>query len=308
MPMAYEPPSLDGFPSLRALRSFVTLAEELHFSRSAARLGIAQPSLSRQVKVLEEAVGARLFRRTKREVKLSDAGHALLPDARLMLAHAARTLSRVRSIAAGEAGTLRVGFVASGAYDILPSIVRGFRRACPDAGIEIDECSLRLPLEQLETGALDLAIVRGPVTHPTLRTEPLLRENLCAVLPRTHRLAGTSRLAVSHLAAETFALFPRHRSPAFHDAITGYCRNAGFEPRIAHEAADWQVLVSMVAAGMAITLAPASVRRLPRTGVVYRALEPAAKIAQLDLVYGASAPSSLALSFARVARERARAG
>jgi DNA-binding transcriptional LysR family regulator len=209
-------------------------------------------------------------------------------------------------VAAGQVGQLRVGFVASGAYDILPAILRRFRAKCPDAHLEIDECALRVPLEQLESGTLDAAIVRGPVSHPTLQVQALRREPLCAVVAGDHRLARRGPLPLSELAKEPFAMFPRERAPVFYDAIMRCCRDAGFLPRIVQEAADWQVLVSLVAAGMAVTLAPVSVRQLPRAGVSYRPVRPARVIAELDLVHATARMSPLAESFLRVARATAR--
>ena len=303
--MSYDESASGDGPSLRALRYFVALAEDPHFSRTAMRLGIAQPSLSQQIKVLESKLGAQLFRRTKRTVGLTEAGHALLPDARRLMADAARMRNRVRAVASGAEGTLRVGFVASGAYDILPAIVRRFRAICPNALFELDECMLRFPVDQLLSGTLDLAIARGPFHHDVLRSETFLREPLCVALPAAHPLAKQPRVRLRDLAGEPFALFPRQRSPEFHDAIVDYCRAAGFEPRIAHEAAEWQMLASLVAAGLAVSLAPVSVRRMPRAGVKYCLLSPPRKLAQLDLVYGTAPPSPLVLAFVRAAREAA---
>jgi LysR family transcriptional regulator, benzoate and cis,cis-muconate-responsive activator of ben and cat genes len=293
-------------PTLRSLRYFVALAEELHFARAADRLHISQPSLSQQIQRLEAVLGARLFERTKRSVRPTEAGRALLADARPLLAQGDRLRTHIARVAAGQVGELRVGFVASGAYDMLPAIIRRFRERCPDAHLEIDECALRVPLEQLEAGTLDVAIVRGPVSHPTLQVEPLLREPLCAVIAGDHRLARRGPVPLSALAREPFAMFPRERAPVFYDALLRCCRDAGFLPRVVQEAADWQVLVSLVAAGMAVTLAPASVRQLPRAGVVYRPVRPARPIAELDLVHAPARMSPLAESFLRVARETAR--
>jgi DNA-binding transcriptional LysR family regulator len=298
-------PAMDE-PSLRALRYFEALAEELHFAQAADRLRISQPSLSQQIQRLEGVLGTRLFERTKRSVRLTAAGRALVPDARQLLVQGDRMRAHIARVAAGQEGEIRVGFVASGAYDILPAIIRRFREQCPDAHVEVDECALRVPLEQLEAGTLDVAIVRGPLSHPTLHVQALLREPLCAVLPSDHALARRVRLPLAALRAEPFALFPRERAPAFHDAISSCCRDSGFLPRIAHEAADWQVLVSLVAAGMAVTLAPVSVRQLPRAGVVYRPVRPAHAIAELDLVYAPARTSPLVEAFVRVARETAR--
>ena len=210
--------------------------------------------------------------------------------------------THVRRVAEGEVGTLRVGFVASGAYDVLPSIIRRFRARRPDVHLEVDECALRVPVEQLEAGTLDVAIVRGPSSHPSLHVETLRREPLCVVLPWDHPRARRGRLPLAALAGEPFALFPRERAPAFHDAIFACCRAAGFVPRVVHEAADWQVLVSLVAAGMAVALAPASVRQLPRAGVVYRPVRPPRAIAELDLVYAART-SPLVEAFVRAAHD-----
>jgi DNA-binding transcriptional LysR family regulator len=293
-------------PSLRTLRYFEALAQDLHFARAADRLHISQPSLSQQIQRLEDVLGARLFERSKRSVRLTDAGRALVPEARQILVQEDRMRARVLRVAAGQAGELRVGFVASGAYDLLPAIIRRFRARRPDVHLEVDECALRVPVDQLEAGTLDVAIVRGPLVHPTLRVERLLREPLCAVLPSDHPLARRARFSLAALAGEPFALFPRERAPAFHDAIVTCCRDAGFVPRIVHEAADWQVLVSLVAAGMAVTLAPVSVRQLPRAGVAYRPLRPPRAIAELDLVCAPARASPLVEAFVRVAHETAR--
>jgi DNA-binding transcriptional LysR family regulator len=293
--------------SLRSLRFFVTLAEELHFARAAARLGIAQPGLSQHVRRLEQLLGVRLFNRTNRRVELTEAGHALIPDARVLLQHSARMSTRVRCVAKGETGRVRVGFVASGGYDLLPKIIRRFRVACPDAAIELDACDLQLPWDRLEAGVLDVVIARGPRRHPSFKIETLYREPLCVVLPATHPLVARRRLRLVDLAHEAFAMFPRDRAPEFLDAIIGVCRDAGFVPRITHEAADWQVLASLVAADVVIALAPASVQHMRRKGVCYRPLSPRRDIARLDLIFAADGVSPLTRTFLRVARETAKA-
>lgn len=293
--------------SLRSLRYFVALAEELHFARAAARLGIAQPGLSQHVRRLEHLLGVRLFNRTNRRVELTEAGHALIPDARVLLQYVARMSTRVRRVAKGDTDRIRVGFVASGAYDLLPKILRRFRTACPDAAIELDACDLQVPWDRLESGALDVAIARGPRSHPGFRIETLYREALCVVLSESHPLVARRRLRLADLADEGFAMFPRHRAPEFFDVITGACHGAGFVPRITHEAADWQVLVSLVAADLAIALAPASVQHMRREGVCYKSLNPRRDIAQLDLIFAAAAVPPLTEMFLRVARETAKA-
>src|SRR5262245_27774153 len=297
---------MDELPGFSALRSFLALAEDLHFARAAARLGVSQPSLSQQIKGLEALLGAELFRRTRRSVELTPAGHALVQEARQLLAQGQRLRTNVSRVARGETGELRIGFVASGAYDLLPAIIRRFRASRPGAQVALDECALNVPVDSLMSGTLDLAIVRGPFRHPPLETETLFREPLCAVVPDSHALAHRKVIALDALADEAFVLFPRRRAPAFHDAITECCRAAGFAPRIVEEAADWQLLASMVAAGLAVTLAPESVRQLPRSGVRYVSLTPRRLVAQLDLVYAPTRLSALTDEFRRAAHETVR--
>jgi DNA-binding transcriptional LysR family regulator len=129
------------------------------------------------------------------------------------------------------------------------------------------------------------------------------REPLCAVLPARHRLAPRARVPLAALADEAFALFPRQRAPVFYDLILDSCKEAGFRPRITHEAAEWQALASLVAAGLVVTLAPESVRNLPRAGVVYRPIRPSRDIAQLDVVYSAAHLSPVGRALLAVARE-----
>jgi DNA-binding transcriptional LysR family regulator len=289
--------------NLRRLGYFVAVAEELHFGRAARRVGIAQPALSQQIGKLEAELSVLLFERTKRSVRLTEAGRALVGEGRELLARSNQITSRLLRVSEGKVGCLRVGFVASGAYDILPPIVRRFRRAFPDVQIEVDECGLEFPVERLSSGALDLAVVRGPVNRTDFRIETLLREPLCAVVPCGHRLAARRRIALGSLRDETFILFPRHRAPEFHDQITGMCRAAGFVPNVRQDAAEWQLLVSLVAAGFGVTLAPASVRFMPRRGVQYLAISPCASFAQLDLVFSQLSTSPAAERFARIARQ-----
>lgn len=289
--------------NLRRLVYFITLAEELHFALAATRLNIAQPALSQQIVKLEDELGVRLLDRTKRCVRLTDAGSALLVDARVLVAQSEQIACRVGRISRGESGRLRVGFVASGAYDLLPWVIRRFRVRCPDVVLELDECGLEVPFERLASGSLDLAIVRGPLRRPGFRVETVLHEPLMAVVPDGHRLANGRTVQLSAFTSESFVLFPRYRAPDFHDAITGLCHDAGFVPNVVHEAAEWQVLVSLVAAGLGVTIAPASVRFMPRLGVVYLRIRSCPAVAQLDVVYSRPQVSASAETFARIAHD-----
>jgi DNA-binding transcriptional LysR family regulator len=287
---------------LRALRSFAMLAEELHFGRAADRLGIAQPALSQQIKRLERIVGAELFDRTSKRVSLTAVGATLLDETRVLLPLADRALVRTERVARGDAGTLRVGFVASGAFSVLPDILRTFRREYPAVHLELVEGVIDTPLARLEAGLIDVALLRGPVTHPRIRFEPVFREPLCAVLPKRHRFAKRAIVPLKALLDEPFVMFPRFRAPEFYDAIIDECRSAGLTPRIVQEASEWQVLASFVAAELGVTLAPESVRRMPRDGVVFRSIRPRRAIAELIVAYADNTSPPLVEAFIQVAR------
>jgi DNA-binding transcriptional LysR family regulator len=291
---------------LQHLHAFVVLAEELHFGRAARRLRIAQPALSQRIQRLERTLTVRLFERTSRSVTLSDAGVALLASARALLADAERAIATTRRAALGEVGVLRIGFAASGAFGLLPRVLRAFRKAFPDVVIEFHDGALAIPVERLENGSLDVAIVRGPVDDPRLRAELLYRERICAVLPDTHPLAKRRRISLASLAADDFVMFPRERAPVFHDSLAELCRRAGFLPRVRQEAADWQVLASLVAAGLGVTLAPMSVRQMPREGVLCIPLTSQERIAELVLVCAKQRVSSATSSFIAIAHATAR--
>lgn len=286
---------------LRHLNAFVTLAQELHFGRAARRLRVAQPALSQQVKRIEAALSVQLFTRTSRRVELTEAGTALLPNARALLADAARAETLTRRVALGEAGSIRIAFIASGAFALLPDILSRFRKALPDVAIEFFDGPLEAPIDRLENGSLDVAVVRDPDPDPRVRAETLHEERICAVVPRSHWLASRNRIDVSSLADDTFVMFPRLRAPRLFDKLTGLCDQAGFAPRIVSEAADWQVLASLVAAGVGVTLAPESVRKMPRDGVSYLPLTFTKRLAKLVLLYSADHVSPVTTAFVELA-------
>jgi DNA-binding transcriptional LysR family regulator len=290
--------------SFRALRAFVAVAEELHFGRAAERLGVAQPGLSQQVQRMERLLGTALFLRQGRHVTLTAAGTALLQHARPLLAQGERLAAHVARAARGEVGTLRVGFAATAAYDILPGIARRLRQRAPGIQLEVDGSPPGLAQEMVAAGGLDALVARGPVREAGLQAVTLDREPLCAVVSRNHPRARQRTITAGALAGEPFALFPRHTAPALYDAITGMCRDAGFVAHVAHEATDWPAVASLVAAGLGVTLAPESVRLLPHPGLAYLRLRGAPPVAQLDVVT-APAPGPLARAFVEAARAAA---
>ena len=287
---------------LRHLRYFVAVAEELHFSRAALRLHIAQPPLSQQIRQLEDELGVQLFRRTKRRVELTDPGRVVLEEARRTLAQASRVMSAARRAAEGTVGYLGVGFSSSAPYTTLPAILRRFRSEFPDIVMNLHERSSEEQIDLLAAGTIDVGFVRRPVENApkSLVINTILRERLLVAMPHDHRLRNMSTVPVRALAHESFLLFPRHAAPGLYDQIGTLCRRAGFKPVVAQEAVQMQTIISLVSAGLGIAIVPESIRNLHREHVLYRTLSPGSVRTEMAVTYDRGNESKALQSFLRI--------
>ncbi|RSO11753.1 LysR family transcriptional regulator [Streptomyces sp. WAC 06783] len=259
---------------LPQLHAFVVLAEELHFGHAAARLGIAQPPLSQQIRRLEDKVGHALFSRRPGQVALTPAGRELLPAARRALADLASGLAAARAIGSGRAGRLRIGFAASLALTVLPGLLHTFRQRFPDVHLDIQEMTTAPQIAALRDKTIDIGLVREPSPEPDLGFKTVLREPFVAVLPAAHPLAAQRTVKLADLADLPFVLLPRAVGPQLYDQITGLCVGAGFTPRISQHAVEWQTVCALVKTGLGVSLAPASIRRIRLEGVAFRTIAP----------------------------------
>ncbi|MER6093539.1 LysR substrate-binding domain-containing protein [Streptomyces bluensis] len=259
---------------LRQLRYFVAAAEELHFTRAAARLGIAQPALSQQIRRLEAALGVELFSRTRRQVTLTPAGRAFLAEARGTLEQARRAARIARRTAAGELGPLTIGFVGSATDALLPRALPTLRARHPELKLVLRELTSAEQIDALARGGIDLGLLRPPSPLPPgLRTRLVAREPLVCALPADHPLTRHERLTATDLHGQPFVLFPRREGPWLYDLITAYCRGAdGTLPTVVQEAVMMQTITALVAAGTGISLVPASQQAISREGLTYRPL------------------------------------
>ncbi|BBZ11757.1 LysR family transcriptional regulator [Mycobacterium branderi] len=255
---------------LRHLRSFVVLAEELHFGRAAERLHIAQSPLSQQIQRLERQVGVQLFDRNRRKVELTEAGSAMLGPAREALRQADLAADAARAAAAGESGTLRVGFLASAAMEMLPRIVPRWRVTSPRARLELVEGASREHIAAVRQQRLDVAFVRPPTDAADLDVATVWHEPVVAALPASQAISRRQPLHLGDLAGEEFVLFPHDSAPEFHDDLVGACRRAGFVPDVVHECSAMPTVVGLVAAGIGVSLVPRSISSIGVDGVVYR--------------------------------------
>lgn len=262
---------------LRHLRYFIAVAEAGHVTRAAAQLGIQQPPLSQQIQALEQMVGAQLLHRLPRGVELTAAGRAFLTEARAVLAQVDHAVEAAQRAARGEQGELAVGFTSSAAFHpFIPAVVRAFRQQSPDVDLVLEESSTGELIGALHTGHLDVAFIRVPSGNTAgLTIEALLNEPMLAALPAQHRLMRGGRrktIALADLADETFILYRRPTGPGLYDAIIAACRAAGFSPHIGQEAPRMLSTLSLVAAGLGISIVPESLRRLNTEGIAYLSL------------------------------------
>jgi DNA-binding transcriptional LysR family regulator len=270
---------------LRHLRYFVAVAEELHFGRAAARLHMAQPPLSQQIKSLEGELGVVLFHRTKRHVELSEAGRLFLGEARATLSQAARAEQTVRDACLGIQGRLAVGFVTSACHTVLPTAVRAFRAAYPRIAISLREMTPAAQLAALARHEIDVGLLRPPVQEADIASETILVEPLVAALPHTHTLAGRATLPLRALASEPFILFPRQHGPGLVDVILSACREAGFTPAVAHEPNEMLSLLAHIAGGLGVSLVPVSLADFHTDSIAYRPLRGPGLGVELALVW-----------------------
>ena len=279
---------------LRHLRYFSVLAEELHFGRAARRLAISQPPLSVAIQQLEEAVGARLFERNSKGVRLTPAGSALQQSARRLLTQAEEAARDAREVAAGMAGRLRIGFVGAMLYRGLPQALHEFQAAHPAVRITLAELNSREQITELLHDRLDLGFVHTSRMPRELAHRLLLSEPFVCCLPVAHPLARRPVLAPADLREEPFVLFSRSASPDYHERILSICAEAGFSPNVRHEVRHWLAVVSLVSQGLGVALVPDAMRRSGLRGAAFRALDRVVAQSEAYAVWPAATPGVLA--------------
>ena len=254
---------------LRHLRYFIAVAEELNFSRAAARLHMAQPPLSAAIRQLEQELGTELFLRTTREVKLTEAGQTFLAGARRTLAELERAESDARRAAAGEIGRLSIGFSWSVRFETLPALGRAFRASNPEVELLTEEMWNARMLPALTSGAIDAAVSLCPEIAAEFSYETVRTERVVALVSSSHAVAAQDGgIELSVLAEDSFLFVPRELAPRLYDTMVGLCRRAGFEPHIRsesfHSGWEMQILTDVPV----VALAPASVARALPDGIV----------------------------------------
>lgn len=255
---------------LRHLHAFLAVAEELHFTRAATRLGLTPPSLSAQIRLLETQLGVLLFHRTQRRVALTRSGELLIPEARTLLDNEARLRHLASRAARGEAGRINLGYVGSAAYSgVLQGEVSRFRTAYPDVQLQLQEALMQDMPGMIDRGILDVAFLRWPMPLPSgISSHVLSRDQFCLAVPGDHPLANCSEPIHPHALSKTNFIMPEQ-----HSGTLEVGRRGGFIPKILATPGHLAAVATLVSLGVGIAIVPASLAQLAMPGVRFLTLQ-----------------------------------
>lgn len=241
---------------LSQLRCFVTVAEELHFGRAAARLNMTQPPLSRQIQVLEHIIDAPLLERTSRSVRLTPAGRSFLPEARRILKLAESASQVARRIALGKTGSLKIGFTAAAAYGFLPDLIAACRSRLPEVDFSLKEMVSGDQFEALTTGQIDAGLLRPPIARPEFASRRVVAEPLLAAIPKKHPLAAAETVSIKDFDDQPFVMYSPYEARYFHDLLVSMFTRADVLPRYVQHLSQIHSILAMVRAGLGVAIVP----------------------------------------------------
>ncbi|MEJ1937238.1 LysR family transcriptional regulator, partial [Nostoc sp. NIES-2111] len=249
------------------------VAEELHFSKAAERLHIAQPPLSQQIQQLESEIGVQLFhRKTKRQVQLTEAGKVFLQEAYQLLVQLETAVALTQRIGRGQTGQLKIGFTSLVIYDLLPLILRQFREQFPQIELVLRELTTSQQEQALRDSQIHVGFAHPPLEDDTISYQCIHKQTLVVALPSNHLLAQTEYISVQNLLDEPLIMFPRYLAPGMYDRIMSLFHQGNISPNITQEAIQMQTIIGLVSAGMGVAITPSSLQNLQRSGVIYRPL------------------------------------
>src|SRR5438128_8520206 len=261
---------------LRHLRYFVAVAEDLNFTKAAAKLHLAQPSLTRQIHNLEAEIGVHLLNRSKNQVTLTEEGRSFLADARRVLALATESVQAVQRLSRGETGQLNIAYSSNFSFELLPETLGAFRLAFPHIALNLFDLNPAEQFRALEARKIDLGFVglRPPASTRGLQWESIARHRTVVVLPVKHPLARKRQVNLGALKTLFFVGMSEKTHPGFRDWLCKACQQAGFTPRILQDAELEPALMTFVAEGLGVSLAREHIKKLPHPGVALRLLTP----------------------------------
>lgn len=290
---------------LRHLRYFVAVADALSFTRGAEKLRLAQPSLTRQIRDLEEEIGVRLLDRTKKRVRLTEEGKSFLADAKRVLAHSAEIVESVQRLRDHEIAALNIGYAANLFPALLPATLVPFQRKFPTVSVNLFDMTYGDQIRALEDGKIDLGFVgsRKPIEERGLQFRSIASDITVAALPEGDRLAKKAVVNLKDLKAMFFVGMSEGSHPGYREWLTATCRRAGFAPKVLQDADIERTVIQAVEAGLGVALLPDRVEKLPHENVVFRPLIPT--VLTESCIAWKSANSSTALkAYVEIVKER----
>ena len=290
---------------LRHLRYFVAVADALSFTKGAEKLHLAQPSLTRQIKDLEEEIGVRLLDRTKREVSLTEEGKSFLADAKRVLAHSTEIIESVQRLSRNEVARLNIGYVADLFYSLLPITLATLQRSFPTVSINLFDMTCGNQFRQLENGKIDLGFVglREPIKERGLQFRSIASYKTGAALAKSNPLAKKPIIKLRDLEPMFFIGMSETAYPGYRHWLTTTCRQVGFTPKVLQDAEIERTVIQAVAAGLGVALLPEQVKKLPHENVVFRALTPAV-MTESCIAWKAENPSAALKAYVQIVKER----
>jgi DNA-binding transcriptional LysR family regulator len=255
--------------TLAQLRCFLAVVDEMNYRRAAVRLNMTQPPLTRQIQALEHAVGAPLFDRSARTIRLTPAGSAFARSARRILAQTGSAVLDAKRIAAGDTGSLTIAFTVASIYVFLPRFVTLLRTAMPEVTLTLREMTSTQQLLALREEQIDIALSRPPIVQPGVASLRVFREPLCAVVPANHRLAAQEQIAPQDLTGENFITYPPVEGVYFHELVTGLLHAMGVTVAETQHVTQTHSIIALVGAGLGVALVPRSAARVGFPDVVF---------------------------------------
>lgn len=292
--------------NFRQLTYFIAVAEELHFGRAAERLDMAQPPLSRQIKQLEEELGATLFNRGRSAITLTQAGERLLARGKSILAQLEDTQLEVRRLGQGAEGRLRIGFVGSATFGILPNIIRSYRANYPEVNMSLVPMNNAELHRALVSRELDVVFARPTLKDPEFLSKHLIEEKLILALPDIVDTGSRTVAKLERLMTHNLILYPERPRPSYADMVLNAIEEAGFEAPLRIWCMDLQTALGLVAVGEGVCVVPESVANAPRKGMKFLKIEPEIARTELSVNYRLDEQGVHVKNFVTIAQKVAR--
>lgn len=289
--------------NFRTVRLFLAVAQEMHFSSAARRMNIAQPALSRAIRALETELGTDLFRRSTRKVELTQAGRLFQEDAKKAIDHLDLAVRHARRAAAGEAGTLGIGYMDFAIEGEFPRILREFRSRYPAVSVEAKASFTERIIDDLQERKIDVGFVVGPVVLAGLATFTVQNDRFVAVIPEAHALARRPSVRLRELADEPLVLGRRESWLPYVVRVEALCREAGFTPKVVQEADTTESIFAFVASGIGSTLYVERAFNYDPPGIRVVPLEDVRATISTEVAWRVDERSALANNFISLCKE-----